>query len=84
MILAQYVGGEKKYYLLTGLSWGLFIFFLLRAYQLSQVVIVAPLAATSVLINVIVAYIFLGERANKIKKIIAAAITIAGIYLTVA
>ena len=82
-ILSQYSPIDKKYYLITGFSWGLLIFFLLRAYQFGQVTVVASLAATSVLINVLVAYIFLKEQDHKLKKIIAALVTILGVYLTV-
>lgn len=82
-ILSQYSDRDGKYYLITGFSWGLFIFFLLRAYQSGQVVVVASLAATSVLINVLAAYVFLKEQDHKLKKIIAAIITIFGVYLTV-
>jgi len=74
---------DKKYYLITGLSWGLLIFFMLRAYRFGQVTVVTPLAATSVLINVIIAYIFLKERKDKFKKILAAILVIIGVYLTV-
>lgn len=82
-IFSQCSEKDKKYYLMTGFSWGLIIFFLLRAYQYGQVIVVASLAATSVLINVLVAYIFLKERDNKLKKIIAAIITIIGVCFTV-
>ncbi|HUV46820.1 MAG TPA: EamA family transporter [Candidatus Bathyarchaeia archaeon] len=74
---------DKKYYLITGLSWGLLIFFMLRAYRFGQVTVVTPLAATSVLINVLIAYVFLKERKDKLKKILAAILVIIGVYLTV-
>ncbi len=74
---------NRKHYLITGLSWGLLIFFMLRAYRFGQVVTVTTLAATSVLINVILAYLFLKERGRIGKKIIAAVLVIVGIYLTV-
>lgn len=82
-ILSQYSDKDRKHYLITGFSWGLLIFFLLRAYQFGQVTVIASLAATSVLINVLVAYIFLKEQDHKLKKIIAALATILGVYLTV-
>lgn len=82
-LLEQYNRKDKKNYLITGFSWGLLIFFLLRAYQFGQVTVVASLAAISVLLNVLVAYVFLKEQDHKLKKIVAALITIAGVYLTV-
>lgn len=74
---------DKKYYIYTGVAWGLYIILGLRALQLGQVTTVIPLQATTVLLNVIVAYIFLGEKSNKMKKFLAALIVIIGIYITV-
>ena len=54
---------------------------LLKAYQLGQVTTVAPLAALSVLVNVIVGYIFLKERESLAKKIIAAILIVVAIIL---
>lgn len=82
-ILNQYSDKDGKYYLITGFSWGLLILFMLRAYQFGQVTVVASLAATSVLLNVLVAYIFFKEHDYKIKKIIAACLTVLGVCLTV-
>lgn len=74
---------NKKEYLITSFAWSVLIIFLLRAYQLGEVTVVASLAATSVLLNVLVAYIFLKENENKWKKIVAACITIIGVFFTV-
>ncbi len=82
-VLREYNGSDRKWYITTGIAWALTIFFSLRAFQLGTVTTVVPLAATSVLLNVVVAYFFLGERKEEWKKIIAALIVIAGIYLTV-
>jgi uncharacterized membrane protein len=53
----------------------------LRAYQLGEVTSVAPLWALKVIINVIVSYIFLKERSNLLKKIIAALLIIISVVL---
>jgi len=82
-IIAEFNRGDKKYFFLTGISWALLIVFMLRAYRFASVTTITPLSSTTVLINVLVATIFLGERKNTIKKIIAALMTILGIYLTV-
>jgi drug/metabolite transporter (DMT)-like permease len=74
---------NKNYFILTSLCWALLIFFMLRAYRFGSVTLITPLAATSVLINVLIATLFFGERKNIIKKIIAAVITILGVYVTV-
>lgn len=75
--------GNKRYYLIAGIAWTLTTFFLLRAYQFGATTIIAPLAATSVLLNVLVAYVFLGERRDQLKKILSAVLVIIGILLTV-
>lgn len=71
------------FYLVTGFFWGMTLLTILRAYQLGQVSIIVPLGATSVLVNVLVAHVLLGERKNVGKKIIAALLVILGIFLTV-
>ncbi len=74
---------NKLYFVITGTSWGLLIFFMLRMYALGPVTTLAPIAATSVLINVLVAALFLGERNHIKKKIMLAFVVIIGVILTV-
>ncbi len=76
-------GKDRKYYLLTGVFWALTIFFSLRSFQLGKVTTIVPLQATNVLLNVLVAYFVLGERKDEFKKLVAAALVIGGICLTV-
>ena len=54
---------------------------LLKAYQLGNVTTVAPIAALSVLVNVIASYIFLKDREKLPKKIVAAIIIFIAIIL---
>lgn len=82
-ILEEYQTKTRRYYWITGLAWSLAIFFSLRAYQLGPVTTIVPLQATAVVLNVLVAYFLLHERTDKFKKLVAAAIVVAGIYLTV-
>ncbi len=82
-VVAEYLSDAKNYYLATGISWGLVIFFSLRAYQLGEVTTVVPLQATAVLLNVVVAFVLLKERDNLGKKLLATFLVIAGIYATV-
>ncbi|MCX4364280.1 MAG: DMT family transporter [Bacilli bacterium] len=67
--------------LLTGVFCGLTLVSQLRAYQLGEATSVAPLCALTVIGNVIVGYIFLGERNNLLKKIIAACLIILSVIL---
>lgn len=73
--------GNKPAIFLTSLCWSTSILFSLRAYQLGNVSVVAPLCALTVILNVIVGYVFLKERDNMPKKIIAALLVILSIFL---
>ncbi|MCI8482488.1 MAG: hypothetical protein HFJ27_05510 [Clostridia bacterium] len=73
--------GNKKAIILTALSWGVMIVVQLRAYQLGNITVVAPLCALTVMLNVIVGYLFLQERDNLLRKIISAILIIISIIL---
>lgn len=81
-VLYEWSSGNKTYFLITGISWALVIFFMLRAYTLGQVTTIVPITALSVLLNVLVATVFLKERSYTLKKIFAAALVVIGISLT--
>ncbi len=72
---------NRKNIILTGISWAIMILTQLRAYQLQSLSIVAPLLALTVMMNVIFGYIFLKEREDLSKKIIAAILVVVGIVL---
>lgn len=80
-IKAEFINGDKKSIIICGSVWGLMMVSLLKAYQLGQVTTVAPLVALSVLVNVIVGYIFLKERGCMLKKIISAILIIIAVLL---
>lgn len=82
-VASEFLTGSKKYFVLTGITWSLLIFFMIRAYQFGSFNLIVPLSATTVLINVLIATIFFGERDNILKKIIAATLVIVGVSLTV-
>lgn len=77
----EIVNGNKKAILITGLSWGIMIVVQLRAYQLGNVSVVAPLCALTVITNVIIGYLFLKEKESLLKKLIAAILIIISIIL---
>lgn len=77
----ELVNGNKKAILITALSWGIMIVVQLRAYQLGNVTVIAPLCALTVMLNVIVGYLFLKERDNLLRKIISAILIIISIIL---
>lgn len=73
--------GNRKAIVITGITWASSIIVSLRAYQLQEVSIVAPLCALTVISNVVAGYIFFGERDNLLKKIIAAIIIMISVVL---
>lgn len=82
-ITDEWQRGNKKYFAITGVSWGLLIMFSLRAYQLGEVNTIVPLQAATVILNVLVAYVVLKEREHRYKKFFAAIVVVIGVYLTV-
>lgn len=77
----ELVKGNKKAIIITALSWGIMIVSQLRAYQLEKVSIVAPLCALTVILNVIIGYVFLKEKENVLRKIVAAILIIISVIL---
>ena len=80
-IKRELVDGNRKSIIITALSWGTMIVMQLRAYQLGNVTIIAPLCALAVMTNVIVGYLFLNEKDNLVRKIISAILIIISIIL---
>lgn len=77
----EFIEGNKKAIIVTAISWAVMIIVQLRAYQLGNVTIIAPLCALAVILNVIVGYIFQNEKDNLLKKIIAAILIIISVIL---
>lgn len=82
-IVREFNQGNKKYILLTGFIWSLLILFVIKAYQLASFTLITPLAATSILMNVLVASIFFSEKGNIVKKIISSLLVVTGVFLTI-
>lgn len=78
---AEFQNSNKPIIFLTAVSWSFSIVAQLRAYQLGNVSVVAPLCALLVILNVIFGYAFLKERDNLVKKIIGAILIVLGILL---
>lgn len=77
----EWKNGNKKAISVVSLTWGATIITNLCAYQLGNVTIVAPLCALTVILNVIVGYLFLKEKDNLPRKIISAILIIISILL---
>lgn len=80
-VIAEFKDGNKKAILTVGLSWGIMIITMLRAYQYGTVTTIAPLCSLTTILNVFVAYFALKEKDSIVKKLLAATIVILGILL---
>ena len=80
-LLKEGKNGNKEAMIITSITWGLSIFSQLRAYQLGNVTTIAPLCALTVILNVLVGYVFLKEKDNLLKKIVAAIFVIISVIL---
>jgi len=72
---------SNKIIILSGISWGIMMLTKLYAYQLGDVILVAPICSLNIIINVFVAYFTLKEKDNVLQKIVGAIIIILGIIL---
>lgn len=80
-IIEEWKINSNKFILLTSISWSLMMITKLRSYQLGEVTLIAPLCSLTVILNVLFAFIFLKNRKNILKKIIASIIIIFGVFL---
>lgn len=80
-IKKEFNNSNKKLIFITGFSWATMLISQLNAYKLGNITSVAPLCALTVIGNVIISYIFLKEKNNLLKKIMAAIIIIISIFL---
>ncbi len=74
---------NKKCYILTGFFFAMAAIFHLLAFRTGPMSIVAPLTMITVLINTIFGYIFLKERDDLVKRIVASILVIVGVFLLV-
>lgn len=78
-IAAEFVPAKRKTILAAGTIWTLVILFSLRTFQLGEVTTVVPLQASSVLLSIILAFFWFGEKENWLKKIVAGLLVLAGV-----
>lgn len=78
-IISEFKHGDKKSIIIVGISWGILILAMLRAYQFGSVTTVAPICATTTLLNVFAAYFVQNEKKDLPKKIFAALVVVVGI-----
>ncbi len=74
---------SPRLFIIAGTASALGMLFYLLALRQGQISIVAPLSSVTVLLNIIVSYIFLKERQDTVKRVVAAILVITGIFLLV-
>jgi drug/metabolite transporter (DMT)-like permease len=74
---------SKMFTIIAGVASAVGMLFYLLALRQGQVSVVAPLSSITVLLNVLAGHIFLKERDDLIKRIIAAILVIIGVFLLV-
>lgn len=77
----EYKINKSRLILLTGILWSVMMLSKLLSYRFGEVTKIAPLCSLSVMLNVIVAYVFFKERDNLLRKIIASIFIIIGVFL---
>ncbi|MEE3343802.1 MAG: EamA family transporter [Bacilli bacterium] len=80
-IIKEYKEGNKKAIIIVSILDGVTSLIMLRAYQLQNVTILAPLFSLKTILNVFIAHLVLKEKTPLLKKIIAAIIIIIGVAL---
>lgn len=80
-IVGEFKTGNTKSIIITSIAWSIAIIAHLRSLQLGKVTIVAPLSSLGVILNVIVSFLFLKEKDNLLKKIVASLLIMLGIFL---
>ncbi len=77
----EFTSYNKKYFLLSAFTWCLMLISSVKAYQLGNVTVVAPLFALSSILNALMEY-FVNQNKNKfIQKLVASILIILGVIL---
>lgn len=80
-LLKEYNRYNKLNILLTSISSSIMLISQLKAYELGKITLVAPLCSLTVIINIIISYIYLKEKNNIFRKIIGGILVMSAIYL---
>ena len=77
----EYQNYNQKAFWIAGFTWFLMLISSVRAYQLGNVVIVAPLFSLTSLLNAIIEYLFYKNKKQVVQKLIASILLIIGVIL---
>ena len=80
-IVYEYKLVNKKSLFITSVCWGVMMIVKIKAYNLGSVIVVAPLSSLSVILSIILGYLFFNEKDNLLKKILASLLILLGVIL---
>ncbi len=80
-IINEYKKNNRFNIFITSFLWCFMFILKIKAYQLGNITLVAPLTSLSVMLTVLFSYLFLGEKDNLKNKIIAGIMILIGIFL---
>ncbi len=80
-IILEYQYQDKLSLFITGICFSLMMVVKIKSYNLGNASVVAPISSLSVILSIIFGFLFLNEKNNLIKKIIASVFILLGVFL---
>ncbi len=80
-LLLEYKYQNKSSLFITGICFSLMMIVKIKAYKLGNSSVVAPLSSLSVILSIMLGFLFLNERNNLLKKIISSILILIGVFL---
>ena len=80
-LVDEYKNSNKLLLFIVGITWSIMMILGLYVYWLGNVSVIAPLCSLTVILNVVIGYLFLNEKDNLVKKLIAATLIIISVIL---
>lgn len=77
----EWISNNKKLIILTGMCFPIMTITKLYAYKLGEVSFITPLCSLTVILNVLMSYVFLNEKVNVFKNLIASTLIVIGLIL---
>ena len=82
-IILEYQYQDKLSLFITGICFSLMMVVKIKSYNLGNASVVAPISSLSVILSIIFGFLFLNEKNNLIKKIIASVFILLGVFLSI-
>ena len=72
---------DKKYFLLSALTWCLMLIASVKAYEVGDVILVAPLLTLTSILNTIYEFVICKNKNKLVQKIIASILILIGVII---